>query len=132
MRLAPRCVFAGILLLATAVPCLAQKKASPETIKLNIEAAEWDKKLLFEKLNVQGPGHALKFGLADSDFDYRVAFALTRGELDGSRATATVYDAKGSELFGCERQRFTDPKATEAVAKEIIKRLRQLRVQAPK
>lgn len=125
-------VFCAAVLLAFAAVAFAQSKQGSETLRVKIEGPEWDKKLLVEKLNRQGPGQGLTFELADQDFAYRITFALGRGSLNASRATATVYDGKGASLFGLERQRFTDPKATEAVAKEIIKRLLALRSQAAK
>ncbi len=133
-----------MLLLAAAVPCLAQKKPLPETVKVKIEATEWDKNLLLEKLGKHGLDHGLKFEAADEDFTYRIVFSTGQektqvlyggsgGGINSSAATVGIFDSKGTELFQVKRAgRGTDAGAANAVAKEIVKRLVQLRSQAPK
>ena len=129
------------LLLILALPCAAaQTKPMPKTVKVKIEATELDKTLLLDKLNQHGADHGLKFELADQGYDNRIVFATGQapfytiyGQVNSSGAHATVFDAQGHELFDFQRSgRGTDKGATNAVAKEIIKRLLQLKhAQAP-
>ena len=84
--------------------------------------------------HVQVEGAIHKFELAESDFDYRIVFSTgqgttetTWGELNSSLASADVFDPNGTELFKFERKgRGRDEAATNAVAKEIIKRILKL------
>jgi hypothetical protein len=132
----------GWILLATTLPWgarTAQRSAAPETLKVKIEAPEWDKKLLLEKLQSLGTRKGLNFEMAETGFDYRIVFETGQQERTGfgygvgvsinaSSAGAKVYDSKGAELFQFERRgRFTDVGATNAVAKEVVKRLVKLR-----
>ena len=126
-----------ILLLIVAVSCCAQK--ATQTIKVKLEANEWDSGLILRKLNAHGADHGLKFETADEVYEYRITFATGQhkntllglagaGAVNYSKAGVTAYDAKGSELFNFEREnRYTDSGATNAAAKEIIKRLIKLR-----
>jgi hypothetical protein len=127
------------LLLFAAVfpPSYAQTNAkppNPQPFKITIEATELDKKMLLEKLNAHGADHKLKFVLAEKDFDYRIVFSTGQrgyqtgyGEMNSSGSGVQVYDSKGTELFAFNRAgRMTDSGATNAAAKEIIKRLRKL------
>src|SRR5207302_837423 len=116
-----------------------QKKAPSTLIKVNIHAAEYDRRLLLEKLNEHGRDQGVRFEQADQDFSYRIEFTIeqgtkivvnngTGGTHNSSGASATVFDAKGAELFHFSRaNRNTDGGATNATAKEIIKRLLRLR-----
>jgi len=117
----------------------AQNPPSMEIIKVKIEAADLDRKLLLQKLNQHGIDHKMRFQLDDQDFAYRIVFETGQGKsqnlvfgsggsFNSSEANASVYDAKGVELFAFKRgQRATDSGATNAVAKEIIKRILKLR-----
>lgn len=50
------------------------------------------------------------------------------GDVNASAGSTTVYDAQGKEIFGFRREgRWTASVATNAAAKEIIKRLDKLR-----
>jgi len=115
---------------------MAETKA--QTVKVKIEATELDKAMLLDKLNHHGADHGLKFEVAEKNYNYRIAFAtgqrrasvgeiLLEGGLAGvnrSLAQASVFDAQDHELFHFTRDiRLTDKGATNAVAKEIIKRL---------
>ena len=84
----------------------------------------------------------MKFVADDKGFNYRINFAIEQGKgwtsgaaggsYNTSEAKATVYDDKDGELFSFSRaQRRTDSGATNAVAKEIIKRMMKLK-EAPK
>jgi hypothetical protein len=119
----------AILLAVAIVPSIA--RAADTTYRVRIEATELDKKLLLEKLNDNGKSHHLKFVGADDGYDYRIVFGTYQEEPpQGGRrsgAEVTVYNSKGETLFTFRRdQRITDTGATNAVAKEIIKRLREL------
>jgi hypothetical protein len=118
------------LLLALAPFCLAQSKSQATEVKVKIEATELDRKMLLEKLNANGAGHQLKFLAADQDFDYRIVSGTaqgpvntTYGAVNASATSTSVFDSKGAELFEFKREgRWTDSGATNAAAKEIIKR----------
>ena len=108
----------------------APARAADTTYRVRIESTELDKKLLLEKLNDNGKSHHLIF-VADDAFDYRIVFETYQEQTpQGNRrsgAHVTVYDKQGRDLFAFTReQRITDSGATNAVAKEIIKRLREL------
>ena len=130
-----RCRF--VLLLLLGVNCFAQRPA--QTIKVKLEANEWDSNLVLKKLNDHGAGHGLKFEVVEDGFEYRITFATGQhkntllglagaGAVNYSKAGVTAYDAKGNELFNFERaNRYTDSGATNAAAKEVIKRLIKLR-----
>jgi hypothetical protein len=128
-----------LLFAAVSSPACAQTNAktqnpNPQPSRITIEATELDKKILLEKLNVHGADHKLKFVLAEKDFDYRIVFSTGQrgyqtgyGEMNSSGSSVQVYDSKGTELFAFNRAgRATDSGATNAAAKEIIKRLRKL------
>ena len=120
----------AVLLVLTLAP--ASTPAAPDTtLQVRIEATELDKKILLEKLNDNGKSRHLKFAPADGEFDYRIVFENFQEETPtGNRrsgAHVAVYDKQGNSLFSFTReQRITDTGATDAVAKEIIKRLREL------
>jgi hypothetical protein len=126
-----------MLLLFVAVSCFGQK--ATQTVKVKLEANEWDSGLILKKLNAHGADHGLKFETADEGYEYRITFATGQhkntllglagaGAVNYSKAGVTAYDGKGSELFNFEREnRYTDSGATNAAAKEIIKRLIKLR-----
>jgi hypothetical protein len=125
------------------LPCFGQQSPAAVTIKVKIEANQWDSGLILKKLNDHGADHGMKFELADEGYEYRITFATGQhkntllglagaGAVNYSKAGVTAYDVKGNELFNFEREnRYTDSGATNAAAKEIIKRLRKLR-QPPK
>jgi hypothetical protein len=111
----------------------ARKPLGPN-LKIKIEATELDRQTLLARLNANGEGHHLKFTLADEGFDYRVVFGTGQkpvgsgyGDINASTGSTAVYDAQGKELFEFKREgRWTDSGATNATAKEIIKRLLKL------
>jgi hypothetical protein len=113
----------------------AHKAPTSTTFQVKIEATELDRQMLLEKLNANGAYYHLKFVVADQDFDYRITFATRQapvgtryGDVNASRAITSVFDSKGTELFEFNRQgRWTDSGATNAAAKEIIKRLLKLK-----
>jgi len=128
--------FPCILFCILAPVCLAQSKSQVTELKVKIEATELDRKMLLEGLNADGAGHHLRFTLTEQEFDYRIVFNTTQepystayGDVNASTASTSVFDFNGKELFEFKRQgRRTDKAATNAVAKEIIKRLVQLRL----
>lgn len=116
------------------IPVSAQTSAPPSSaIKVKIEAAENNRKLLLNKLNEERTKHGLKFELGDEEFVYRIEFdisylALPAGSASGTYASAKVYDGQGTSLFSLERNSRSpfvnqDARVATAVAKEIIKRL---------
>jgi hypothetical protein len=135
-----RTLIACFILLCAATPSPAQTKPTSETVKVEIEGTELDRLMLLERLNAHGKDHNMKFVLDDKDYIYRINFGTGQGtvntnygELNASQATATVYDSAGTVLFDFKRAgRGTDKKATDSVAKEIIKRILTLRSYEPK
>ena len=133
--------FLALLLFAAVLsPTCAQTNAktpNPQPFKVTIEATELDKKMLLQKLNEHGADHKLKFVLSEKDFDYRIVFGTGQGgyqtaygEINSSGSSVQVFDSKGTELFAFNRAgRATDSGATNAAAKEIIKRLRKLQIE---
>ncbi len=122
----------SILLLLAAVPCFAQALPEGATLKVRVEATALDKSLLMEKLNDNAKDHHMAFEATSGPWEYRIVFRTYQITApDGaprSGARAIVYGKNGRELFTFSRDmRHTDAGATNAVAKEIIKRLRELR-----
>src|SRR5579871_6274055 len=130
----------ALALFVLALPTGATPKAvtEPETVKVKIEAPEMDRRMLFTRLNQHGAGHGIKFVLDDKEFSYRISFAIEQakswstatgsGSYNTSEAKVAVYDDKDGELFSFTRaQRRTVSGATNAVAKEIIKRMLKLK-----
>jgi hypothetical protein len=127
------------LVLAFPAGVPAKAAGRPQTVKVKIEASEMDRRMLLAKLNEHGAEHGMQFVLDDKDFGYRINFAVEQGHgwssgagsggsYNTSEAKATVYDEKDGELFSFSRaQRRTDSGATNAVAKEIIKRMLKLK-----
>jgi len=129
----------ALLVLAFPTGASAKAAAPAETVKVRIEASEMDRRMLLEKLNEHGAEHGMKFVADEKEFNYRIHFAVEQGKgwtsgaagggsYNTSEAKATVYDDKDGELFSFSRaQRRTDSGATNAVAKEIIKRMLKLK-----
>jgi hypothetical protein len=124
-----------LLAIIVSIPlCFAQKPLGPN-LKIKIEATELDRQTLLARLNANGAGRHLTFTLADEGFDYRIMFGTGQkpvgsgyGDINASTGTTAVYDAEGKELFEFKREgRWTDSGATNATAKEIIKRLLKLK-----
>jgi hypothetical protein len=91
-------------------PYLGACTSANSSSSKEIEATELDGKMLVAKLNEHGASHHLKFELVDRDFDYRIVFGTgqapvmtTYGSMNSSGAMASVFDAKGSELFQFKR-----------------------------
>jgi hypothetical protein len=132
------CCF-SLLTTVLALTCFGQRSPAAVTIKVKIEANQWDTGLILKKLNDHGADHGMKFEVADEGYEYRITFATGQhkntllglagaGAVNYSKAGVTAYDAKGNELFNFEREnRYTDSGATNAAAKETIKRLLKLR-----
>lgn len=120
-----------VFLLALASICNGQTKTSVVPVKVKIEATELDRKMILEKLNVHGQGHHLTFALAEERFDYRILFSTDQKTVNGinsSFSSTSVFDPDGSELFEFKREgRWTDAGSANAAAKEIIKRLLELK-----
>ena len=129
----------ALLLLAFPGGAAAKTATQPESVKVKIEASEIDRRLLLDKLNEHGAEHGMKFVLDEKEYSYRINFAIEQGKAwdtgagsggsyNTSEAKTTVWDEKGVELFSFKRaQRRTDTGATNAVAKEIIKRMLKLK-----
>lgn len=124
--------FVFAILLASS--CFAQKPAHLQSYRVKVESTKLDQKMLVEKLNSHGAEHGFKFVLAEQDFDYRIVFGTAQGgvmtvygQMNSSEALTQIFDSNGTELFEFKRAgRATDSGATNAVAKEIVKRLRKL------
>jgi hypothetical protein len=118
---------------------IGQSQAQLILLKVKIEATELDKSVLVKKLNEHGIDHRLGFQPVDTGYAYRIVFATSQdksdvfvwgsgGGMNSSAAGADVFDVEGRELFKFTRNgRGTDAGATNAVAKELVKRLVQWR-----
>jgi hypothetical protein len=133
-----RFVFVGMLFsLAFSAPARARRET--QEIKVRVEASAWYQTLLLEKLNDSGRLHGLHFDEADQNFDYRIAFgtghdpvAAEYGQMNDTSGSAAVFDAHGAEMFEFNREgRFSDAGVTNAIAKEIVKRLLKIRAELP-
>ena len=135
-----RALMFSVMVLVMVPPTLcAAQNPSPQTIKVKIDANQWDSEMVLKKLNAHGASGGMKFEAADGGYDYRIAFATGQhantllglagaGAVNYSRAEVTTFDAKGNALFHFEREnRYTDSGAANAAAKEIVKRIRKLR-----
>jgi len=110
---------------------------TPRIVKIKIEAPELDAKILLSKLIEHGADHKITFERVDTNYDYKISFETTQeksqglfwgsgGSFNVSAAMTSVSDATGKELFKFKRSnRGTDVGATNAVAKEIVKRLEE-------
>jgi hypothetical protein len=106
-----------------------------QVVRVRIDGKELDRALLFQKLNEHGTDHHMKFELANQNYEYRIAYGTGQagvvtpyGPGVATASVTRVFDARGAELFNFNRDgRKTDAGAANATAKEIIKRLRQLR-----
>src|SRR5262249_43522699 len=69
------------ILMAMRTCALAQNATSnvapAETVKVNIDATEFDRRMLLDKLNANGHDHNLKVKLADHEYDYRIIFDVS-------------------------------------------------------
>jgi len=129
---------AALLVLLT-TPAWAQKAAPLEQIKVRIDANEWNRPKLLEKLNRNGLKNGMKFVSATEGYDYRIDFKTgktsetvivkgTGGSTDYDTGFATVYDSQGAEMFQIKHEAFwSEEGAMNGAAKEIIKRLKKLR-----
>jgi hypothetical protein len=124
------------LLLLLIFSCsFAQFTMGQQTLRVRIDAKEFDRALLIQKLNEHGADHHIKFELVNQNFDYRIAYGIGQaggiapyGPVVATASVTRVFDATGSELFSFNRDgRKTDVGAANATAKEIVKRLRRLR-----
>lgn len=132
----------ALALLVLAFPAngpAAKPAADPQTVKVKIEASEFDRRLLLQKLNEHAAEHGMKFVADEKEYSYRITFTVEQGKgwntgagsggsYNTSEAKTTVFDDQDMELFSFTRaQRRTDSGATNAVAKEIIKRMLKLK-----
>ena len=131
-------LLAGVLILP--LTCFGQSAPAPVAIKVQIDANEWNRPKLLEKLNQQGTKHGMRFSLAEEgkEYDYRIAFATgkpprdffyhgTVGTTDYDIGFATVYGPQRKELFQIKEEGWTEMRAINGTAKEIVKRLKVLR-----
>jgi hypothetical protein len=106
-----------------------------QVVRVRIDAKELDRALLIQKLKEHGADHHMKFELVNENFEYRIAYGTGQaagfapyGPVVATASVTRVFDAKGAELFAFNRDgRKTDAGAANATAKEIVKRLRELR-----
>jgi hypothetical protein len=113
----------------------AQLAMGQQVVRVRIDAKELDRALLFQKLNEHGADHHMKFELANQNYEYRIAYGTGQaggmsvyGPVVATASVTRVFDSKGAEVFNFSRDgRKTDAGAANATAKEIVKRLRQLR-----
>jgi hypothetical protein len=134
--------FSNSFALVLPAVCATQCESAVERVKAKIEASEEsDTYTLVQQLNKHGCGHGLGFEPADQGFVYRILLLNTTkpratitmagvGSTYEPIVVITVYDDKRTELFDFARSRamrITHKGTVNASAKEIIKRLVQLR-----
>jgi hypothetical protein len=83
----------ALALLVLAFPPGAQAKvvAEPATAKVNIEASEFDRRLLLEKLNDRSADRGMRFVQDEKEFSYRINFVTGQGLADPVRASSPSY-----------------------------------------
>ena len=131
--------YVSLLLLFSALA--SAKSDSAATVVLRIEANQWNRARLLEKLNKNSAKHGLIFSLADENkqYDYRIVFSMgkqpeailvngTGGTTEYDTGFATVYDSSNGELFTVKNEAWwNENAATNGTAKKIIQRLMELR-----
>lgn len=132
-----RCAF---LLLLFSI--FASAKNNPAvTITVRIEANQWNRTKLLEKLNKNSAKHGLIFSLANDgeQYDYRILFSMgkspeaiiingTGGTTEYDTGFAAVFDSYDNELFRVKNEAWwNENTATNGTAKKIIQRLIELR-----
>jgi len=136
-------LLAGVLILPLA--CLGQSAPPVTAITVQIDANQWNRTRLLERLNQQGPKHGMKFVLTDEgkEYDYRITFRTgktprdilvqgTGGTVDYDTGFAAVFNAQGEELFQIKHEAtWTEAGAINGTAKEIVKRLKVMRGGGP-
>jgi hypothetical protein len=114
----------------------AQLAMAQQVIRVRIDSnKELDRALLIQKLKEHGADHHMRFELAKENYEYRIAYGTGEagvptpyGPAVATASVTRVFDARGAELFSFNRDgRKTDAGAANATAKEIVKRLRELR-----
>ncbi len=123
-----------IALLFATMSAFAQNNPPVQIVKVRVDATELDRDMLMKSLNEHGKGQHLEFVLAGAGYGYRIEFETGQkpvgtvyGDINASGDSTAVYDSQGKEMFEFKREgRWTDAGATNAAAKEIIKRLQRL------
>jgi len=103
--------------------------------RVKVDAKEFDRGFLIQKLNEHGADHHIKFEFVRENYDYRIAYGTGEaggfapyGPVVATASVTRVFDSKGAELFEFTRDnRKTNEGAANATAKEIIKRLLRMR-----
>ena len=133
-----KCVF---ILVPALCGALFSQRPIPVAISIQIEANQWNRTKLLEKLNQQGFKQGMKFVLPANNekYDYRIVFTTGKTPnaiiINGTGATseydtgyAEVYDSLGEELFRLKNEAWwNEDSATNGTAKKIIKRLKEIR-----
>lgn len=132
-------LLAGVLILPLA--CLGQIAPAQVTINVQIDANQWNRAKLLEKLNQQGSKQGMKFVLADEnkEYEYKISFKTSKtpsdvlvqgtgGTINYDTGLATVFSQQGEQLFEINHEAtWTETGAINGTAKEIVKRLKVLR-----
>jgi hypothetical protein len=109
------------------------QNAQVRTIRVWLDANVWNEVILLKQLNAHGAAKHWQFQTVapGETYDYRIVFdsfpkdvPTPYGNIPAHDSSVTVYDATGQELFSYTREgRWTEKGASDAAAKEIIKRL---------
>jgi hypothetical protein len=109
---------------------VAQSAKAKEEIRVTIEANEWNRPRLLEKLNQHGAKDGMKFVSVEDGYQYKIQFETGKTpELAGQYDTgfAVVYDSQGRELFKIAHEAWlNEAGAINGTAKNIVKRLREM------
>lgn len=127
--------------------CTLSAAAQTAPIKVKIEANLSNQDQLLRALNSRGAKFKMTFSLADSGYDYRIAFETTKtprqhvsgtngnvsgGTIEYPTGNAIVYNDHDQEIFRLSHEAFWgEGSAISGTAKEIVRRLVKWRNRAP-
>jgi hypothetical protein len=128
--------------------CTLPAVAQTAPIKVKIEGNLSNQERLLRDLNARGAKFKMIFTLADSGYDYRIAFETTKtprqlvtganGNVSGQTVeyptgNAVVYNDRDQEIFRLSHEAFWgEGSAISGTAKEIVHRLNKWRTEHPK
>ena len=110
--------------------CFAQFTMGQQTLRVRIDAKEFDRALLIQKLNEHGADHHIKFELVNQNFDYRIAYGTGQaggiapyGPVVATASVTRVFDAKGSKALNFLNSVATGAKQMQALRMPRRRRL---------
>jgi hypothetical protein len=124
----------ALLVMASGTWVLGQETNTQRVIKIWLDMDAWTQVNLLKQLNNHGVSKHWSFQAAapGESFEYQIHLeaSVTQypvgnyGSIPGHDSSVTVYDSTGKNMFSFTRPgRWTEKGASDAAAKEIIKRL---------